>query len=127
MPFYNDDNNSFQGVAEAAISKGDCVVLGTIATNAQYVTPAGSGEKGIGFAAEDIAVDATGRIIVSGVALGLAHDNAITAGDFVKAAASGRVDSTTTDTDVTVGMALQTSTAQDDLIEILVRIGTFAG
>jgi hypothetical protein len=124
MPFYNDDNNSIQGVAEEAISKGQCVKMGTVATNPQYVKIAGANEAGIGFAAEDIAAGATGRIIVAGVALALAHDNAITAGaTYLKAAASGRVDGTTTDKQLVVAFALQSSTAQDDLIEVVVRGG----
>ena len=127
MGFYNGNNNSIQGVAEAAISKGDCIVLGTVATNGQYVTPAGAGEIGIGFAAEDIAAEGVGQIIVNGVAQALAHDNAISAGNWLKAAAAGRVDGTTTDTNVLVAIALGASSAQDDLIDVLIVHGMHAG
>jgi len=121
MPFYNDDNLSIQGVAEAAVSKGQYVKQGTIATNAQYVTPAGSTEVGIGYAAEDIAAAGVGRIIIAGIALALAHDNGITGGSTVlTSAASGRVDGTTTDKAWVCGHAISTATAQDDLIEVLV-------
>ena len=121
MAFYNGDNHSVQGVAEAAISKGQYVKQGTIATNAQYVTPAGAGERGIGFAAEDIAAEGVGQIITSGEAQALAHDNAITGGSTIlKAAASGRVDGASTDKDVIIAHAQTSSSAQGDLIDVLV-------
>ena len=121
MALYNGDSPSIQGVAEAAISKGDYVKQGTIATNGQYVTPCTAGARGIGFAAEDIAAGATGRIIVAGTAQALAHDSGITGGSTIlKAAASGRANGATTNKDVIIAHALSSSAAQDDLIDVLV-------
>jgi len=79
----------------------------------------------IGYADKDVLLAGVGSIVQC-----LAHDDAISEGEWVVPAASGRVDgiaATTTAIQYLVGIALMDSDAQDHLIPVLLLPGVAVG
>lgn len=75
----------------------------------------------IGYASKDVLLAGPGSIVLC-----LAHDDAISEGEWVVPAAAGRVDgiaATTTAIQYLVGIALMDSDAQDHLIPVLLQYG----
>jgi len=119
--------NSFTlPVDTTEIAKGKCVKL---SSSVLIVTTGNEAFVGIttevGYASKDVRLAGAGSIVLC-----LAHDNAISEGQWLVAAAAGRVDgiaATTTAIQYLVGIALMASSAQDDLIPVLLLPGIAVG
>ena len=107
-------------IAEAAITKGKAVVLGTSA--GQVKPPAAAGAKVIGIALEDAAIGKNVAVCMQGVCAGYA-DGAFSKDDVLQAAdTNGELD-TAASGDYPVGRALEDATAAGDLVEVFVNPG----
>lgn len=108
----------------SALSKGQLVK-----TPAALVVGAASTDTCIGVVEDGVDANATETpVCLFGVTRVLAHDGDIVKGDLLEAAASGRVDThSTTSTKPVIGMALEASAAQGDLIEVFLFPQSDAG
>lgn len=114
----------FPLVGAGALTKGLLVK-----TPAALVVGAASTDTCVGII-EDAADAAATNVAVTlfGITRANAHDGSIARGDLLEAAAAGRVDTHSgTSTKPVVGIALEASSAQDDLIEIFLFPQSSAG
>lgn len=102
-------------VAEADLAVYQAVSAGT-AQNGVVVGTAGSTFRGFVDQAYDSGENVKAQF--TGEARAIAHDNAISIGNWLKLAALGRVDGTTSDKDVVVARALEDSSAAGDVIAV---------
>ena len=114
----------FPLVGAGALTKGLLVK-----TPAALVVGASATDTCIGIIEDSCDAAATNvAVTLFGVTRANAHDGSIARGDLLEAAASGRVDThSTTSTKPVIGMALEASSAQDDLIEIFLFPQSDAG
>ena len=92
-----------------------------VKTPGGVVVGAASTDDCVGIVQNGYDADATeAAVCLFGVTFALAHDGAIAKGDFLEAAAAGRVDThSATSTKPIIGVALEASSAQDHQIRIL--------
>jgi hypothetical protein len=106
-------------VGASALTEGSHVKL-----TASLLVVAGASDVGVGVILHDAAAGEQASVALFGtgeIAFVLAHDNAITAGQKLVAAASGRFDGGAA-TGTYVGVALEDSTAQGHLIKAVLGV-----
>jgi len=127
MTFASDQSLKLTGVkagADLSAKQWYCVKMASTAQ--EVVLNILASTSGVGILQNDPADGEEALVAVAGV-VKAAAETSVSINDYVAASTTGRVKTTTTDTNEVVGKALEASSSAGDIITILLTPGTLAG
>jgi hypothetical protein len=127
MSFASDQSLKLTGVrAGADLSAKQYYCVKMASTAQEVVLNILATTRGVGILQNDPADGEEALVAVVGV-VKAASEASVTVNDYVAASTTGRVKTTTTDTNELVGIALESNSAAGDIITVLLTPGMHAG